>query len=92
MARIPKSDLIAAVAIDQDLSQSTVRRVLENALERIAGAVMGDGDQVQLTGFGTFGPKDRGEHNTRNPQTGEMMRAPASRSIGFKASKSKVEK
>jgi len=91
MGRITKSDLIAAVASDQDLPQSTVRRVLECTLERIGGSVMGDGDTVQLPGFGSFVPKDRAERNTRNPRTGAMMRAPASRSIGFRASKSKVE-
>lgn len=86
MARITKTALVEAVALNQDLPQSTVRRVLESALEQIAAAV-DDGDEVQLHGFGTFAPRNLNERLGRNPRTGETLVIPASRSLGFRPSK-----
>jgi nucleoid DNA-binding protein len=86
MARIPKSALVEGVALDQDLPQSTVRRVLESALEQIAACVR-DGDTVQLPGFGTFRPRDRAERPGRFIRSGEPITLPASRTMAFKPSK-----
>lgn len=86
MARITKAALVESVASRQHLNQSTVRRVLDDALFQIGVFVLA-GDTVQLHGFGTFAPRDRAERLGRNLRTGETITIPASRTMGFKPSK-----
>ena len=45
------------------------------------------GEFVQLTGFGTFAPKDSAEREGRNPKTKEPITIKASRSVKFKPGK-----
>ncbi|HAS76219.1 MAG TPA: DNA-binding protein HU, partial [Marinobacter adhaerens] len=40
-----------------------------------------------LIGFGTFNIRSREARDGRNPQTGETIRIPASKTVGFKAGK-----
>ena len=57
------------------------------ALEAITDA-LAEGERVQLVGFGSFEVKARAERLGRNPQTGEAVAIPASKSPVFKAAKS----
>ena len=50
-------------------------------------AALADGERVQLVGFGSFEVKTRAERLGRNPQTGESVPIPASKSPVFKAAK-----
>ena len=45
------------------------------------------GDQVTLTGFGTFLVRERDARTGRNPQTGETIQIKASKVPAFKAGK-----
>ncbi len=45
---------------------------------------MASGDKVQLPGFGTFEPRERGARTTRNPSTGAQLQLAATRAVGFK--------
>ena len=47
-----------------------------------------EGERVQLVGFGSFEVKARAERLGRNPQTGEAVAIPPSKSPVFKAAKS----
>jgi nucleoid DNA-binding protein len=60
--------------------------VLDEALAEIRRTVDG-GETVALRGFGTFRISERSARKGRNPQTGEEIDIPASRSLAFKASK-----
>ena len=81
-----KSALVEAVAERTGLSKADVGRVLDEALAEIRRAVDG-GETVALRGFGTFRLSERAARKGRNPQTGEEIDIPASRSLAFKASK-----
>ena len=81
-----KSELIDAVAEGASLSRTDAANATEAVLDNIVKA-LGSGDQVSLTGFGTFSVRARAARAGRNPQTGETIQIKASNSPGFKAGK-----
>jgi DNA-binding protein HU-beta len=81
-----KSELIDAVAEGAGLSKTDATSATEALLDSIVKA-LGSGDQVALTGFGTFSVRARAARSGRNPQTGEVIQIKASNSPGFKAGK-----
>ena len=48
---------------------------------------LGDGEKVQITGFGTFVVRQKRERRGRNPQTGEEMVIKPRKSVVFRPSK-----
>ena len=82
-----KSELVEAVASSTGESKATAEKAVNATLEAIVGAVAG-GDKVQLTGFGTFEPRDRAARTARNPQTGAEIQVAATTVPAFKAGKS----
>jgi integration host factor subunit alpha len=48
---------------------------------------LGDGEKVQITGFGTFVIRQKRERRGRNPQTGEEMLIKPRTSVIFRPSK-----
>jgi DNA-binding protein HU-beta len=81
-----KTDLIAAIAADTDLSKTDAARALDAAIENLSRA-LARGDTVQLIGFGTFTVSNRPERSGRNPSTGEPMTIKASKAPKFTAGK-----
>lgn len=81
-----KSELVAKVAADADISKSAATRAVDAALDAVTQSLC-DGEPVVLIGFGTFLVRERGSRTGRNPQTGETMEIAASRVAGFKAGK-----
>lgn len=81
-----KTELIAAIAADTDISKADAGRVVDSALEQLTRA-MAHGEAVQLIGFGSFTVAARAERSGRNPSTGEPMIIKASKSPKFTASK-----
>ena len=51
------------------------------------GEALANGEEVRLAGFGTFGARSRAARTGRNPQTGEVLSIPASKTPSFKAGK-----
>lgn len=49
-------------------------------------------DEISFLGFGKFEVVDRAERETRNPQTGKMMKVPAKKAVKFKPGKVLAEK
>ena len=81
-----KTDLIARIAEDADLTKKSA----EAALNAFIGAVEGSlkkGEKVQLVGFGSFEVRKRAARKGRNPQTKEEIKIPASKAPVFKAGK-----
>ena len=58
--------------------------VLESFV-KVVSEELSNGGKVQLVGFGTFEVSERSEREGRNPQTGETMIVPASKTAKFKA-------
>ena len=77
-----KTELISAVAKESNLKKDDVQNVIDNFLNVIIDEVS-NGEKVQITGFGSFERKERGERNIKNPRTGEDMTVPPSKSPSF---------
>jgi len=82
-----KTELIAAIAADTNLTKADAARAFDSALEHLAGA-LAKGESVQLVGFGNFTVSNRAERSGRNPSTGEPMTIKASKAVKFTAGKS----
>lgn len=81
-----KTELIAAMAENAELSKKDAEAALKAFVEVVSDALKAD-DKVQIVGFGTFEVAQRAEREGRNPLTGESMTIKASRSPKFKAGK-----
>ena len=81
-----KTELIAAIAEDTNLSKADAGRAFDSALEQLSRALV-RGESVQLIGFGTFTVASRAERTGRNPSTGQPITIKASKSPKFSAGK-----
>ncbi len=80
-----KSDLVKALAGDTGLTQADANKALDAMLEIVTSAIK-KGDQVAITGFGTFAAKKRPARDGRNPRTGETVKIKARTSAVWKPS------
>ena len=76
-----KTELIAAVAEQAELSKKDAEKALKAFTDVIAAELV-KGEKVQLVGFGTFEAREG-----RNPLTGEKITIAASKNPKFKAGK-----
>lgn len=81
-----KTDLIDAIADNAALSKAEAGRALDAVISSVMDT-LSKGDQVVLTGFGTFTVRDRAARAGRNPQTGETIEIKAAKVPTFKAGK-----
>ena len=86
-----KTQLIDVVAKNADLKKKDAEAAVTAALDAIADALAA-GDKVQLIGFGSFEVKARAAREGHNPATGEKITIPASKNVGFAASKALKDK
>ena len=80
-----KAELIKEVASRVDGTQKDAAKYVTAFQEAVTDAMIA-GDEVRITGFGSFSVTERAAHIGRNPQTGEQIDVPASRVPKFKAS------
>ena len=81
-----KPELAAAIADRTGLTRDKASEVITAFTDQVSAAVS-RGEDVTLIGFGTFNIRSREARDGRNPQTGETIRIPASKTVGFKAGK-----
>ena len=81
------TELVDAVAEANDISKAKAKEVVNSILAAIIDAAK-RGEEVAIAGFGRFSIKERPAREGRNPRTGEALNIPASKSLGFKMSKS----
>ena len=86
-----KTQLIDVVAKSANLKKKDAEVAVSAALDAIAEALAA-GDKVQLIGFGSFEVKERAEREGHNPATGAKIVIPASKNVGFSASKALKDK
>ena len=79
-----KTQLISDVAKNANLKKSDVEAIVEAFLDTVMDEVA-KGERIQITGFGTFERRERGERVMKNPRTGEDMQVGASKSPAFSA-------
>jgi DNA-binding protein HU-beta len=87
---VNKSELVASVADKADLTKKDAERAITAVFDSITAA-LGQGNKVQLVGFGTFEVRQRAARKGRNPQTKAEIEIPAARVPVFKAGKSLKE-
>ncbi|GHD49793.1 DNA-binding protein HU-alpha [Marinobacter persicus] len=81
-----KPELAAAIAEQTGLTKDKAGEVI-NAFTDQVSAAAARGEDVTLIGFGTFNIRKREARTGRNPQTGQEIQIPASKTVGFKAGK-----
>ena len=81
-----KAELIAAVAAQTGETKKSAEATINAFVDTVTKSLK-KGDKVQLVGFGSFEVRKRAARKGRNPQTGEEIKIPASKSPVFKAGK-----
>ncbi|MDD6810378.1 MAG: HU family DNA-binding protein [Lachnospiraceae bacterium] len=81
-----KTELVPALADQAGLSKKDAEKALKAFTDVVADELK-KGGKVQLVGFGTFEVSERAAREGRNPQSGAVMKIPASKAPKFKAGK-----
>ena len=81
-----KTELIAEIAKNASASKVAVEIILDETVNAITSSLK-KGEEVRLTGFGTFSVTKRAATTGRNPRTGVEIKIPASKQPKFKAGK-----
>ena len=78
-----KTDLIRSISDSTGIKNTEATRLVDAVFDTIA-ATLRKGDQVAISGFGTFLAKTRAAREGRNPSTGMAIQIPARTSAAFK--------
>lgn len=81
-----KAELITTMSMYSELSKKDSRAALTSLLKAITKS-LSEGDQVQVSGFGTFALSYYPARSGRNPQTGEILEIEGANKPVFKAAK-----
>ena len=82
-----KSELIQRISQkNPHLYHRDVERIINTVFDKIVDA-LGNGDRVELRGFGAFSVKERQSREGRNPRPGESVQVDAKRVPFFKTGK-----
>lgn len=82
-----KSELIAVVAARTERNKTQAEKAVNAVIDAISNTLAG-GEDVAITGFGTFTAKSRPAREGRNPRTGATLQiAAAKTSVSFKPGK-----
>lgn len=79
-----KVEMVNAISIKADCTKKDAAKYLDAVVETIT-ETLAKGEKISLVGFGSFEVVDREARTGRNPQTGETIEIPASKSPKFKA-------
>lgn len=78
-----KNELVAAIAEKSELTKKDSEKALKAFID-VTTETLKKGEKVTIPGFGNFETATRNARTGRNPQTGETMEIPASKSAKFK--------
>ena len=73
-----KAELISKVAKEANITKAAAAQAVDAITETITKDLK-KGGRITLTGFGTFSVANRKARTGRNPQTGQEIRIPASK-------------
>ena len=79
-----KKDLCALVAKQLDRNKVEVEEIVDKTLDNITTS-LANGEKVRLVGFGIFEVRHRSGREGRNPQTGEKIFIPDTKTPTFVA-------
>ena len=81
-----KAELVAAVSVQTQLTKKAAEEIIDVVFNHIGEAVKVD-NRFSYPGFGTWTLRNRKARKIRNPQTNEIMKLKASKTIGFRPAK-----
>jgi DNA-binding protein HU-beta len=81
-----KAELIEAVAGQTRMTKKGVAEFIDVVFDHIGRAVKQD-NRFSYPGFGTWSIRTRKARKIRNPQTNEIMKLRATKTIGFRPAK-----
>ncbi len=73
------------------MSRADAANMIESILDHMTAAVL-DGENVKISGFGTFVLRDKGQRVGRNPKTGVEVPISPRRVMTFRASQGMRQK
>lgn len=82
---LTRSDIADAITAEFQVTKFEALDFIHEVLSEITGA-LAEGEDVKLTGFGTFKVHDKKERMGRNPKTKEPAVISARRTVSFRAS------
>ncbi len=82
---LTRADLADALQREVGLSRTDSSRMVEQILEHMCEA-LSQGENVKISGFGSFILRDKGERVGRNPKTGVEVPIAPRRVLTFRAS------
>lgn len=82
---LTRADLAEAMHRQVGLSRADSAQIVERILAHMCEA-MSNGENVKISGFGTFVLRDKGERVGRNPKTGVEVPIAPRRVLTFRAS------
>lgn len=82
---LTRADLCQAIHDEIGLSRADCAKLVESILGHMSDALAG-GENVKISGFGTFQLRDKPERIGRNPKTGVEVPIPPRRVLTFRAS------
>lgn len=82
---LTRADLAEALHREIGLSRAESAGLVEQILERMCAA-LAKGENVKISGFGSFVLRDKGERIGRNPKTGVEVPIAPRRVLTFRAS------
>lgn len=82
---LTRADLADALQRDVGLSRADSSKLVEEILEHMCEA-LSRGENVKISGFGTFVLRDKGQRVGRNPKTGVEVPIAPRRVLTFRAS------
>ena len=84
---LTRSELAEAINHSVGLSRAESGQMVQSILDHITDS-LARGEEVKLTGFGTFTLRDKNQRIGRNPKTGVEVPITPRRVMGFRASQS----
>lgn len=82
---LTRMDLGEAVFREVGLSRNESAQLVESVLQHVSDALV-EGEQVKISGFGTFSLRDKSARMGRNPKTGDEVPISPRRVLTFRPS------
>jgi len=83
--KMTKADIVETIYEKVGLSKRESARIVDMIFDIIKGELE-NGENVKVSGFGSFTVRDKNARRGRNPQTGEEITISARRVLSFKPS------
>jgi nucleoid DNA-binding protein len=83
---VTRKDLVMRFAERMQMDPEEVASYVDTFLEVVLDT-LGQGERIEIRGFGVFQIEEREERKSRNPRTGESVLAGPKRTVRFKMGK-----